>query len=81
MMDLNTKMQEEQTHWNSYGHPAPIDLNGIVYQDPRDQFNSYQTHNGEANVNEMTSSDPPALSTDDLQKIKVLLHTLFSSDS
>ncbi|CAN7035053.1 unnamed protein product [Brassica oleracea var. botrytis] len=71
MMDLNTRIQEEPTHWNSYGHPAPVDLNGIVYQDPRDQFNSYQTHNGEANVNEMTSSDPPALSTDDLQKIQV----------
>nr|VDC85382.1 unnamed protein product [Brassica rapa] len=71
MMDLNTRIQEEHTHWNSYGHSTPIDLNGVVYQDPRDQFTSYQTHYGEANVHKMTSSDPPELSTDDLQKIKV----------
>uniref|UniRef100_A0A1J3FJ16 Sister chromatid cohesion protein n=1 Tax=Noccaea caerulescens TaxID=107243 RepID=A0A1J3FJ16_NOCCA len=71
MMDLNTRIQEEPTHWNSYGHPNPIDLNGAVYQDPRDQFTSYQTQNVEANVHKMTSSDPPELSTDDLQKIQV----------
>ncbi|KAL0728050.1 hypothetical protein Bca4012_024143 [Brassica carinata] len=70
MMDLNTRIQEEHSHWNSYGHSTPIDLNGVVYQDPRDQFASYQTHYGEANVHKMTSSDPPELSTDDLQKIK-----------
>lgn len=73
MMDLNTRIQEEPTHWNSYGQ---VDLNGIVYQDPRDQFNSYQIHNGEANVNKMTSSDPPALSTDDLQKIQVVFNLI-----
>ncbi|CAH2072676.1 unnamed protein product [Thlaspi arvense] len=71
MMDLNTRIQEEATHWNPYGRPTPIDLNGVVYQDPRDQFTSYQTHNGEANVHKMTSSDSPELSTDDLQKIQV----------
>ncbi|KAF8090173.1 hypothetical protein N665_0483s0012 [Sinapis alba] len=71
MMDLNTRIQEEHTHWNSYGHSTPIDLNGVVYQDPRDQFTSYQTHYGEANVHKMTLSDPPELSTDDLQKIQV----------
>ncbi|KAL0681088.1 hypothetical protein Bca4012_047935 [Brassica carinata] len=72
MMDLNTRIEEEHTHWNPYGHSTPIDLNGVVvYQDPRDQFTSYQTHYGEANVHKMTSSDPPELSTDDLQKIKV----------
>ncbi|ESQ41527.1 hypothetical protein EUTSA_v10012417mg [Eutrema salsugineum] len=70
-MDLNTRIQEEPTHWNSYGHPTPIDLNGVVYQDPRDQFTTYQTHNGEANVHKMTSSDPPELSIDDQQKIQV----------
>ncbi|KAJ0232572.1 Sister chromatid cohesion protein SCC2 [Hirschfeldia incana] len=71
MMDLNTRIQEEHTNWNSYGHSTPIDLNGMVYQDPRDQFTSYQTHYVEANVHKMTSSDPPELSTDDLQKIQV----------
>lgn len=72
MMDLNTRIQEEPTHWNSYGHPTPVDLNGAVYQDPRDQFTSYQVHNGKADVHKMTSSDPPELSTDDLQKIQVV---------
>ncbi|CAA7031303.1 unnamed protein product [Microthlaspi erraticum] len=72
MMDLNTRIQEEPTQWNSHGHPNPIDLNGAVYQDPRDQFtSSYQTQNGEANVHKMASSDPPELSTDDVQKIQV----------
>ncbi|KAL1205894.1 Sister chromatid cohesion protein SCC2 [Cardamine amara subsp. amara] len=70
-MDLNTRIQEEPTPWSSYGHATPIDLNGAVYQDPRDQSTSYQTHNGEANVHKMSSSDPPELSTDDLQKIQV----------
>lgn len=72
-MDLNTRIQEEPTHWSSSGHATPIDLNGAVCQDPRDQFISYQTHNGEANVHKITSSDPPELSTDDLQKIQVVL--------
>ena len=77
MMDLNTRIEEEHTHWNPYGHSTPIDLNGVVvYQDPRDQFTSYQTHYGEANVHKMTSSDPPELSTDDLQKIKVAFISL-----
>lgn len=71
MMDLNTRIQEP-TDWNSYGHPTPFDLNGAGYQDPRDQFSLYQTHNGEANVPKMTSSDPPELSTNDLQKIQVV---------
>ncbi|CAH8386778.1 unnamed protein product [Eruca vesicaria subsp. sativa] len=72
MMDLNTRIQEEHTHCTSYTHSTPIDLNGVVYQDPRDQFTSYQTHYGEANVHKMNSSDPPELSTDDLQKIEVV---------
>jgi cohesin loading factor subunit SCC2 len=71
MMDLNTRIQEEPRHWNSYGHATLIDLNGSVYQDSRDQFTSYQVHNGKADVHKMTSSDPPELSTDDLQKIQV----------
>ncbi|KAJ4912098.1 PHD finger family protein [Raphanus sativus] len=72
MMDLNTRIQEEHAHWNnSYGHSTPFDLNGVVYQDPMDQFTSHQTHYGEANVHKMTPSDPPELSTDDLQKIQV----------
>ncbi|CAC01753.1 putative protein [Arabidopsis thaliana] len=72
MMDLNTRIQEEPRHWNSYGHATLIDLNGSVYQDSRDQFTSYQVHNGKADVHKMTSSDPPELSTDDLQKIQVV---------
>ncbi|XP_019084191.1 PREDICTED: nipped-B-like protein [Camelina sativa] len=71
MMDLNTRIQDEPMHWNSYGHPTPIDLNGAAYQNPRDQFTSYQVHNGNADVHNTTSSDPPELSTDDLQKIQV----------
>ncbi|XP_019090431.1 PREDICTED: nipped-B-like protein B [Camelina sativa] len=71
MMDLNTRIQDEPMHWNSYGHPTPIDLNGAAYQNPRDQFTSYQVHNGNADVHKTTSSDPPELSTDDLQKIQV----------